>query len=56
MGVAALRALDGNGVENENGRRSLLTPVVAREARVTLGQLPEELRAGVEAHPHFRPA
>ena len=46
-GIAALRALDGT-VENENGRRSLLTPVIAREARVTLGQLPEELRTGVK--------
>jgi hypothetical protein len=42
-GIVTLRALDGT-VENENGRRSLLTSVVAREARVTLGQLPTELR------------
>jgi Tfp pilus assembly PilM family ATPase len=43
-GVVALRALEG-AVENEGGRRSLLAGVVAREARVTLGQLPTELRA-----------
>jgi hypothetical protein len=42
-GVAALRALDGT-VENENGRRSLRTDAILREARVTLGQLPTELR------------
>jgi len=46
-GVAALRALEG-AVENEGGRRSLLASVVAREARVTLGQLPAGLRAAVK--------
>jgi len=45
-GVAALRALEG-AIENEGGRRSLMAGVVAREARVTLGQLPEELRKAV---------
>jgi len=42
-GVAALRALEG-AIENEAGRKTLHTDVVAREARVTLGQLPVELR------------
>src|ERR1700677_2857809 len=46
-GIAALRALEG-AIENENGRRTLLTAIIAREARVTLGQLPEDLRAAVK--------
>ncbi|MDR3460390.1 MAG: hypothetical protein P4N60_23420 [Verrucomicrobiae bacterium] len=45
-GVAALRALEG-AIETEGGRRSLLAGVVAREARVTLGQLPAEMRQAV---------
>jgi hypothetical protein len=45
-GMAALRALEG-AIETEGGRRALLAGVVAREARVTLGQLPEELRKAV---------
>ena len=43
-GVAALRAFEG-AVENENGRRTLHADVIARETRITLGQLPAELRA-----------
>ncbi len=46
-GVAALRAFEG-AVENENGRRTLHADVVARETRITLGQLPAELRATVK--------
>jgi hypothetical protein len=42
-GVAALRALEG-ALETEGVRRSLKSEVVAREARITLGQLPHELR------------
>jgi len=53
-GVVALRALEG-AVENEGGRRSLLAGVVAREARVTLGQLPAELRATVKRIRIFGP-
>jgi hypothetical protein len=53
-GVAALRALDGT-IENENGRRALHTNIVAREARITLGQLPEELRAVVKRIRIFGP-
>jgi hypothetical protein len=53
-GVAALRALEGT-LENEAGRRALHTDVVAREARVTLGQLPEALRARVKRIRIFGP-
>jgi len=45
-GVAALRVFEGT-VENEGGRRSLQAGAVAREARITLGQLPAELRGGI---------
>jgi hypothetical protein len=45
-GVAALRAFEG-AVENEGSRRTLQAKIVAREARITLGQLPAELRSGV---------
>ena len=53
-GVAALRALAG-AVENEGGRRTLHANVVAREARVTLGQLPPELRGAVKSIRIFGP-
>lgn len=46
-GVAALRGFEGT-VEAEGGRRVLRAGVVAREARITLGQLPAELRANVK--------
>jgi hypothetical protein len=46
-GVTALRTLEG-AIENEGGRRILRTDIVAREARVTLGQLPGELREQVK--------
>jgi len=46
-GVAALRALDGV-IENAPSQRVLHAKLVAREARITLGQLPEELRAAVK--------
>jgi hypothetical protein len=46
-GVAALRALEG-AVENEGSRRSLNAGLVARETRITFGQLPAELRATVK--------
>jgi hypothetical protein len=45
-GVAALRAFEGT-INNEGGRRTLQAAAVAREARITLGQLPAELRAGI---------
>jgi Tfp pilus assembly protein PilN len=46
-GVAALRALEG-AIEDEGGRRGLQADRVAREARITLGQLPAELRGTVK--------
>jgi hypothetical protein len=42
-------------VENEAGRRTLHTEVIARETRVTLGQLPAELRAQVKRIRIFGP-
>jgi len=45
--VAALRALEG-AIEDEAGRRTLRADLVAREARITLGQLPAELREAVK--------
>jgi hypothetical protein len=53
-GVAALRALEG-AVENEGSRRSLHAGVVSRETRITLGQLPAELRATVKRIRIFGP-
>jgi len=53
-GVAALRALEG-AIESPNGRPALLPDLVARESRITLGQLPVELRDNREAHPLFGP-
>jgi hypothetical protein len=53
-GVAALRTFDG-AVESEGSRRTLQAKVVAREARITLGQLPEELRTTVRQIRIFGP-
>ena len=53
-GVAALRALEG-ALEQEGSRRVLRPELVAREARITLGQLPAELREGVRAIRIFGP-
>jgi hypothetical protein len=53
-GIVALRALEGT-IENETGRRTLVTAEVAREARVTLGQLPEDLRTAVTTIRIFGP-
>jgi hypothetical protein len=53
-GVAALRALEG-AIENPNGRPALLPDLVAREARITLGQLPAELRDAVKRIRIFGP-
>jgi len=55
-GVASLRALEG-ALETEGGERILNGELVAREARITLGQLPAEVRDAVKririfgAHP-----
>ena len=53
-GVAALRALEG-AIENEAGRRILHADNVAREMRITLGQLPAELRDKVKRIRIFGP-
>jgi len=53
-GVAALRALEG-AIEDEAGRRHLHADLVAREARITLGQLPGELRDAVKRIRIFGP-
>ncbi|HTB85501.1 MAG TPA: hypothetical protein VK742_17775 [Candidatus Sulfotelmatobacter sp.] len=53
-GVAALRALEG-AVENVGGRATLQAGVVSREARITLGQLPPELRDEVKRIRIFGP-
>lgn len=53
-GIAALRALEGT-LEMEGGRRVLHADVVAREARITLGQLPAELREKVRTVRLFGP-
>jgi len=53
-GVAALRALEG-AVENEGSRRTLHADLVAREARITLVQLPAALRQSVRRIRIFGP-
>jgi hypothetical protein len=45
-GVAALRALEG-AIDLDGGHRKLQAGLVAREARITLGQLPADLRDSV---------
>ena len=45
-GIAALRALEG-ALELEGGQRVLDAELVAREVRITLGQLPAEVRESV---------
>ncbi len=54
-GVAALRALEA-AIETEGARRALQTDLVARETRITLGQLPAELREAVRRVRIFGPA
>ncbi|MBI3849751.1 MAG: hypothetical protein HY298_05605 [Verrucomicrobia bacterium] len=53
-GVAALRALEG-ALEIEGGQRRLYADLVAREARITLGQLPAEMRDTVRRVRIFGP-
>jgi hypothetical protein len=53
-GVAALRALEG-ALEIEGGRRVLQSAVIAREVRITLGQLPAELRQTIRGIRLFGP-
>lgn len=47
-GIAALRSLDG-AVETEGAQKRMDTELVAREIRITLGQLPSELGQGVRS-------
>ncbi len=53
-GIVALRTVEG-ALEAENGRRALHTDTVARETRITLGQLPAELRDSVKQIRLFGP-
>ena len=53
-GVVALRSLEG-AVKDEAGRRTLHADVVARETRITLGQLPGGLRDAVKSIRIFGP-
>ncbi len=53
-GIVALRTLE-SALENETGRKVLNAPIVAREARVTLGQLPAEVRDQVRQVRVFGP-
>ncbi len=53
-GVAALRALEG-ALETEGGQRQLRADIVAREARITLGQLPGEVGEAVRSIRVFGP-
>jgi len=45
-GVVALRSIEG-AFDTEGGERRLQSELVARELRITLGQLPPEVRAGI---------
>ncbi len=53
-GVAALRTLEG-ALEMEGGQRTLQAAVVAREVRITLGQLPDEIRSALTSIRIFGP-
>jgi Tfp pilus assembly PilM family ATPase len=53
-GIFALRALEG-ALELEGSRRVLQVDAIAREVRITLGQLPAELRDGIRAIRVFGP-
>jgi len=53
-GVLALRALEG-ALLDDGGQRQLQADVVAREARITLGQLPAEFREAVRRVHIFGP-
>jgi len=53
-GIVSLRALEG-AIETDGGRRTLNKEFIAREARITLGQLPAELRNSVKSVRIFGP-
>ncbi len=54
-GIVALRTLEGT-VESAGSQRTLHTDIVGRETRITLGQLPPELREKVRTIRIFGPA
>jgi len=53
-GVVALRSLEG-AIESESGKRTLNAGLITREVRITLGQLPAEVRAAVKQIRVFGP-
>lgn len=53
-GVVALRSLEG-AIENEAGQRKLNASLVAREVRITLGQLPAGVRSAIKRFRVFGP-
>ncbi len=53
-GVMMLRSLEGM-IENPGGRVTLHADMIAREARITLGQLPEQVRRGLRRVRVFGP-
>jgi hypothetical protein len=53
-GLAALRTLEG-ALELEGTRRVLHADIVARETRITLGQLPPDIREGIRGIRVFGP-
>jgi hypothetical protein len=53
-GIAALRALEG-ALDTETGQRRLHADIVAREMRITLSQLPPEVRSAVQRVRIFGP-
>jgi len=54
-GVMLLRALEG-AIENTSGRPTLQADLIAREMRITLGQLPEDVRNTLRRVRIFGPA
>jgi hypothetical protein len=53
-GITTLRTIDG-ALENEGGRRVLHADLLARDLRITLGQLPEDLRKTIKSVRVFGP-
>ncbi|HVV00578.1 MAG TPA: hypothetical protein VHH88_04400 [Verrucomicrobiae bacterium] len=53
-GIAALRAIEG-AIHAEGNRRVIDSELIAREARITLGQLPASLREGIASIRVFGP-
>jgi hypothetical protein len=53
-GLAALRALEG-AMESASGERVLHADLIAREARITMGQLPADLRDSIKLIRLFGP-